>query len=101
MRRARFRAAADQTPGAQTLDRFFQHPNGALSWIDGRQEALREAGKSLCRPAVARCDGDSRAGDVVRICDLRKGRNLRAALRSLARRKCARGSWCAWKWCSG
>ncbi len=49
---------------------FFHHPNGALFVDDGAKKALREAGKSLLPPGVARCEGDFAAGDVVRICDL-------------------------------
>ena len=37
---------------------------------DGAKKALREAGKSLLPPGVARCEGDFAAEDVVRICDL-------------------------------
>ncbi|MEJ5239458.1 MAG: PUA domain-containing protein, partial [Limisphaera sp.] len=32
--------------------------------------ALRERGKSLLPPGIARCEGEFEAGDVVRICDL-------------------------------
>jgi glutamate 5-kinase len=49
---------------------FFHHPKGALFVDDGAKKALREAGKSLLPPGVARCDGDFAAGDVVRLCDL-------------------------------
>lgn len=49
---------------------FFHHPRGALLVDDGARRALRESGKSLLPPGVARCDGDFAAGDVVRICDL-------------------------------
>ena len=49
---------------------FFHHPKGALFVDDGARKALRESGKSLLPPGVARCDGDFIAGDVVRICDL-------------------------------
>jgi glutamate 5-kinase len=49
---------------------FFHHPKGALFVDDGARNALREAGKSLLPPGVARCEGDFDAGDVVRICDL-------------------------------
>jgi glutamate 5-kinase len=31
---------------------------------------LREGGKSLLPPGIARCEGDFNAGDIVRICDL-------------------------------
>lgn len=49
---------------------FFHHPKGALVVDDGAKTALREAGKSLLPPGLARCEGDFAAGDVVRICDL-------------------------------
>lgn len=49
---------------------FFHRPKGALFVDDGARKALRESGKSLLPPGVARCDGDFAAGDVVRICDL-------------------------------
>jgi glutamate 5-kinase len=48
---------------------FFHHPKGALFVDDGAKKALRESGKSLLPPGVARCDGKFAAGDVVRICD--------------------------------
>lgn len=49
---------------------FFHHPKGALFVDDGAKKALREGGKSLLPPGVARCDGDFNAGDIVRVCDL-------------------------------
>ena len=49
---------------------FFHHPHGALFVDDGAKLALREKGKSLLPPGVARCEGEFVAGDVVRICDL-------------------------------
>jgi glutamate 5-kinase len=49
---------------------FFHHPQGALYVDNGAKLALREKGKSLLPPGVARCEGDFAAGDVVRICDL-------------------------------
>lgn len=49
---------------------FFHHPKGALFVDDGAKRALREGGKSLLPPGVARCEGDFAAGEVVRICDL-------------------------------
>ena len=49
---------------------FFHHPKGALFVDDGARRALREKGKSLLPPGVARCEGEFAAGDVVRICDL-------------------------------
>jgi glutamate 5-kinase len=49
---------------------FFHHPQGALFVDDGAKKALRDGGKSLLPPGVARCEGDFVAGDVVRICDL-------------------------------
>jgi len=49
---------------------FFHRPNGALFVDAGAKRALREAGKSLLPPGIARCEGDFAAGDIVRICDL-------------------------------
>jgi glutamate 5-kinase len=49
---------------------FFHHPQGALFVDAGAKKALREGGKSLLPPGVARCEGDFDAGEVVRICDL-------------------------------
>lgn len=49
---------------------FFHHPKGTLFVDDGARRALRENGKSLLPPGVARCEGDFAAGDVVRVCDL-------------------------------
>jgi len=49
---------------------FFHHPKGTLYVDDGARTALREKGKSLLPPGIARCEGDFDAGEVVRICDL-------------------------------
>ena len=49
---------------------FFHHPKGALFVDDGAKLALREKGRSLLPPGVARCEGRFAAGDVVRVCDL-------------------------------
>ena len=49
---------------------FFHHPKGSLWVDDGARDALRDKGKSLLPPGVARCNGDFTRGDVVRICDL-------------------------------
>ncbi|MCX8091466.1 MAG: glutamate 5-kinase [Verrucomicrobiae bacterium] len=49
---------------------FFHRPRGALFVDDGAKQALRERGKSLLPPGVARCEGEFDAGEVVRICDL-------------------------------
>lgn len=49
---------------------FFHHPKGTLYVDDGARKALREQGKSLLPPGVARCEGDFDRGDVLRICDL-------------------------------
>ena len=49
---------------------FFHHAKGALYVDDGARKALRENGKRLLQPGVARCEGEFSAGDVVRICDL-------------------------------
>jgi glutamate 5-kinase len=49
---------------------FFHRPKGALFVDDGARKALRDGGKSLLPPGVARCEGEFAAGDVVRLCDL-------------------------------
>ena len=49
---------------------FFHYPKGALFVDGGARKALRENGKSLLPPGVARCEGEFAAGEVVRICDL-------------------------------
>ena len=49
---------------------FFHHPKGTLVVDDGARKALRESGKSLLPPGIARCEGEFGAGEVVRICDL-------------------------------
>ncbi|GDY20980.1 glutamate 5-kinase [Verrucomicrobiota bacterium] len=48
---------------------FFHHPKGALFVDDGAKRALREHGKSLLLPGVARHDGTFAEDDVVSICD--------------------------------
>jgi glutamate 5-kinase len=49
---------------------FFHHPKGTLYVDAGARRALRENGKSLLPPGIARSEGTFDAGDVVRICDL-------------------------------
>lgn len=49
---------------------FFHHPKGTLFVDDGAKLALRQNGKSLLQPGIARCEGDFKKGDVVRVCDL-------------------------------
>ncbi len=49
---------------------FFHHPQGALFVDAGARKALRENGKSLLPPGIARCEGEFEAGAVIRICDL-------------------------------
>jgi glutamate 5-kinase len=49
---------------------FFHHPQGTLYVDDGAKKAVREAGKSLLPPGIARCEGLFKSGDVVRLCDL-------------------------------
>jgi glutamate 5-kinase len=61
---------ATKLQGRKRWIAFFHHPKGALFVDNGAKQALREAGKSLLPPGVARCEGSFAAGDVVRICDL-------------------------------
>jgi glutamate 5-kinase len=65
-----FVAQPDKLQGRKRWIAFFHHPKGALFVDDGAKRALREAGKSLLPPGVARCEGEFAADDVVRICDL-------------------------------
>jgi len=65
-----FVAPAKRLQGRKRWIAFFHHPQGALFVDDGAKLAVREKGKSLLPPGVARCEGDFVAGDVVRICDL-------------------------------
>jgi glutamate 5-kinase len=65
-----FVAQTTKLAGRKRWIAFFHHPKGALFVDDGAKKALRESGKSLLPPGVARCEGGFAAGDVVRICDL-------------------------------
>ena len=65
-----FVAHPEKLQGRKRWIAFFHHPKGALFVDDGAKKALRESGKSLLPPGVARCEGEFDAGDVVRICDL-------------------------------
>jgi glutamate 5-kinase len=49
---------------------FFHHPRGSLFVDEGAKKALREGGKSLLPPGIARCEGNFAAGDIVSIRDL-------------------------------
>ncbi len=65
-----FVAEPKKLQGRKRWIAFFHHPQGALFVDDGAKHALREKGRSLLPPGVARCEGEFAAGDVVRICDL-------------------------------
>jgi glutamate 5-kinase len=65
-----FVAKPNRLRGRKRWIAFFHHPQGTLFVDAGAKVALREQGKSLLPPGVARCEGDFAAGDVVRICDL-------------------------------
>jgi glutamate 5-kinase len=65
-----FVAQPNKLQGRKRWIAFFHHPKGTLLVDDGAKKALRESGKSLLPPGVARCEGNFDAGDVVRICDL-------------------------------
>jgi glutamate 5-kinase len=65
-----FVAQPDKLQGRKRWIAFFHHPKGSLFVDNGAKIALRESGKSLLPPGVSRCDGDFKAGDVIRICDL-------------------------------
>ncbi len=65
-----FVAKPNRLQGRKRWIAFFHHPQGTLFVDDGAKLALREKGKSLLPPGVARCEGEFAADDVVRICDL-------------------------------
>jgi glutamate 5-kinase len=65
-----FVAQPTKLQGRKRWIAFFHHPKGALFVDDGAKRALRESGKSLLPPGVARCEGNFLAEEVVRICDL-------------------------------
>jgi glutamate 5-kinase len=65
-----FVAQPNRLQGRKRWIAFFHHPKGALFVDNGAKKALREDGKSLLLPGVARCEGNFAAGDVIRICDL-------------------------------
>jgi glutamate 5-kinase len=65
-----FVAQPNKLQGRKRWIAFFHHPKGMLFVDDGAKRALRESGKSLLPPGVARCEGNFDAEDVVRICDL-------------------------------
>jgi len=65
-----FVPGATRLRGRKRWIAFFHHPKGTLYVDDGARSALRERGKSLLPPGIARCEGDFEAGEVVRICDL-------------------------------
>ncbi len=65
-----FVAPPNKLQGRKRWIAFFHHPQGALFVDDGAKKALRESGKSLLPPGVARCEGEFATDEVVRICDL-------------------------------
>jgi glutamate 5-kinase len=65
-----FVAQPNKLQGRKRWIAFFHHPKGALFVDDGAKKALRESGKSLLPPGVARCEGDFAVEDVVRMCEL-------------------------------
>ena len=65
-----FVAKPNRLQGRKRWIAFFHHPKGTLFVDEGAKVALREKGKSLLPPGVARCEGEFGPDDVVRICDL-------------------------------
>jgi len=61
---------SDKLKGRKRWIAFFHHPRGSLFVDEGAKKALRENGKSLLPPGVARSEGEFAAGDIVRICDV-------------------------------
>jgi len=48
---------------------FFHRPRGRIWVDDGAKRSLRENGRSLLPAGITKCEGDFKAGEVVRICD--------------------------------
>src|SRR5260370_14618874 len=61
---------SDKLKGRKRWIAFFHHPRGSLFVDEGAKKALRENGKSLLPPGVARSEGEFAAGDIVRTCDV-------------------------------
>ena len=61
---------ATRLKGRKRWIAFFHHPKGTLFVDEGAKKALRESGKSLLMPGIARCEGNFEAEEVVCICDL-------------------------------
>jgi glutamate 5-kinase len=65
-----FTARPGRLKGRKRHIAFFHQTKGSL-WVDnGARDALRDKGKSLLPPGVAKCNGNFAKGDVVRICDI-------------------------------
>lgn len=60
----------DKLKGRKRWIAFFHRPRGSLFVDAGAKKALREGGKSLLPPGIARCEGEFDPGEIVRICDL-------------------------------
>jgi glutamate 5-kinase len=65
-----FVAQPNRLKGRKRWIAFFHHPRGTLFVDEGAKKALREKGRSLLPPGIARCEGEFSADEVVRICDL-------------------------------
>lgn len=65
-----FVAQPNRLKGRKRWIAFFHHPKGTLFVDEGAKKALREKGRSLLPPGIARCEGEFAAEEVVRVCDL-------------------------------
>ena len=65
-----FVAQPSKLAGRKRWIAFFHRAQGALFVDDGAKKALRDNGKSLLAPGIARCEAEFAPGEVVRICDL-------------------------------
>ena len=59
----------EKLPARKRWIAFFHQPKGALFVDAGAKQALRNGGKSLLLPGIARCDGEFVESEIVRICD--------------------------------
>jgi glutamate 5-kinase len=81
---------AGRLKGRKRWIAFFHHPKGTLIVDDGAKKALREGGKSLLPPGIARLEGQFLAGEIVRICDL-NGTEFARGISEFASREIASG----------
>ncbi len=64
-----FPAATSRLSSRKRWIAFYDHPRGTLTLDAGAARAVRESGRSLLVPGIAKCEGEFAAGQVVRLAD--------------------------------